>query len=270
MVSVQDDALDQASEPYVGRWSRLISTTNWEKGSIIHAWREDLAKRNRPPAEYSDEAWSRLVGGVSPQHVGRLRRVFERFDAVREEYEGLYWSHFQAALDWEDAEMWLEGALQNGWSVSQMRAKRHETLDAPAELMPREEDIIQSELDEDVDPRLDELGAERLESTVGVVRDPQQDASPDDGEPPDSASAERHGRVVSQREEQGAASVEAEQEPVRPFENIPPLPDDLADALESFKLAVLRHKLAGWQEISSKDVLAVLEALKILVTAPSE
>ena len=74
----------------------------------------------------SDEAWSREVGGVSPQHVGRLRRTYERFGAVHKQYPGLYWSHFQAALDWPDAEMYLEGAVQNDWSVSQMRNQRWE------------------------------------------------------------------------------------------------------------------------------------------------
>jgi len=47
------------------------------------------------------------------------------------QYEGLYWSHLQAALDWDDAEMWLEGAIQNQWSVSQMRGQRWETLETP-------------------------------------------------------------------------------------------------------------------------------------------
>ena len=95
------------------------------------------------PAEYSDETWSRQVGSVTPQHVGRLRRVYERFGQVYDGYDdGLYWSHFQAALDWNDAEMWLEGAVQNDWSISEMRRTRWETLGGAAELQPREEDIV--------------------------------------------------------------------------------------------------------------------------------
>src|SRR5690242_12902808 len=68
-------AVDTASQPYVGRWQRLISTTNWEKGRIICQWRETVSAEGRLAAEYSDESWARLVGGVTPQHVGRLRRV---------------------------------------------------------------------------------------------------------------------------------------------------------------------------------------------------
>jgi len=47
------------------------------------------------------------------------------------------------------------------------------------------------------------------------------------------------------------------------------LPDDLADAMESMKLAILRHKTAGWQAIDEGSVLQMLDALKALVTAPS-
>ena len=58
--------------------------------------------------------------------------------------------------------------------------------------------------------------------------------------------------------------------PVRPFEDLPPLPDDLADALESFKVAILHHKLSDWESVSRDDVLANVDALRTLVLAPSE
>jgi hypothetical protein len=47
------------------------------------------------------------------------------------------------------------------------------------------------------------------------------------------------------------------------------LPDDVAEAFESFKLAILRHKTQEWQEVSCADILAALDALKALATAPS-
>src|SRR5262245_43352611 len=103
---------DEVSLPFVGRWNHLVSDTNWEKGRIICQWREALQVTKVSPVEYSDEAWSRRVGGVTGQHVGRLRRVFQRFGDSYSRYHGLYWSHFYAALDWDDAEMWLEGAVQ--------------------------------------------------------------------------------------------------------------------------------------------------------------
>ena len=56
---------------------------------------------------------------------------------------------------------------------------------------------------------------------------------------------------------------------VRPFENLGELPDDLAGAFDAFKLAILRHKQEGWEQISRDDVLASLDALKELALAPS-
>ncbi len=34
--------IEEASAEYLGRWNRLVSTTNWEKGRIISQWREAL------------------------------------------------------------------------------------------------------------------------------------------------------------------------------------------------------------------------------------
>ena len=98
-------AMEETSLEFLGQWQRLVSTTNWEKGRIICLWRQALIDSSADWQEYSDEAWSRRVGNVSGQHVGRLRRVYERFGEPRETYPGLYWSHFQAAMDWPDAEL---------------------------------------------------------------------------------------------------------------------------------------------------------------------
>jgi hypothetical protein len=245
------EKLELASESFVGRWNTLVSTTNWEKGRIIQQWREALIDAGAPAADYSDEAWSLLVGGVTGQHVGRLRRVYQRFSATRETYAGLYWSHFQAALDWDDAEMWLEGAAQSRWSVSQMRNQRWETLGALPADEPRAEDVVVSELDEDFEPARET--------------------------PPEAARASREEADDDNNRIEPAVVDEADAEPaptervafVRPFENLAELPDDLADAFESFKLAILRHKTAGWVEIARDDVLASLDALKALAVAPS-
>ena len=82
---------------YVGQWNRLVSTTNWEKGRIICQWREALLAAGAPVTDYSDEAWAQLVGGVTSQHVGRLRRVSQRFGGDFDQYPGLYWSFSENA-----------------------------------------------------------------------------------------------------------------------------------------------------------------------------
>ena len=250
--------LDETSAQYLGEWTRLISRTNWEKGRIIYEWREALQAAGAPPQEYTDEAWARRVGSVSGQHVGRLRRVHERFADAGEQYPGLYWSHFQAALDWHDAEMWLEGAVQNGWSISQMRDQRWEALGAVESERPTD-DVAAADFDEDYTPSVeamttssgaggelhtaDEYDAAAEEAPFGT--DDDVDGYNPDGGGGDAESAE-----------------------IRPFEHLPQLPDDLAEALESFKLAIIRHKLAGWSEVSAADVLASLDGLKALTLAP--
>lgn len=267
-LTVTDAALDTASQPFVGRWNELVSTTNWEKGRIILEWREALIEADAPAVEYSDEAWSQRVGGVTGQHVGRLRRVYERFDDVADNYEGLYWSHFQAALDWVDAEMWLEGAVQNNWSVSQMRRTRWETLGAVEADKPRDEDVIVAEVDEDFEPEPTHLSqADSVSTSYADVQSSPKPEGPDFGGEPEPGRP----RVATE----DGASIYADDDTretiqfVRPFENLAELPDDLADAFDAFKLAILRHKAEGWQQISRDDVLASLDALKELALAPS-
>lgn len=264
MEETSELVVQQATE-YVGRWNRLVSTTNWEKGRIIFEWRQALQQADAPSSVYSDEAWSQQVGNVTPQHVGRLRRVFERFEAVHEQYTGLFWSHFQAAIDWDDAEMYLEGAVQNDWSVSQMRTQRWEALGGQPDQQPNDADIVSSEIDEDVAVANDASLPASISESYGEVHDADDlgsEAADDDVpfDTDDSLSAEA-----------ASGAIDAPAAPLlRPFEALPPLPADLKEAFELFKLAILSHKICGWTEIARDDVLSVLESLKQLALAPAE
>ncbi|HEY4311758.1 MAG TPA: hypothetical protein VGN12_20090 [Pirellulales bacterium] len=263
---------DETSVTFVKQWDRLVSSTNWDKGRIIHEWRTALVASQASATQFSDEAWSRRVGNVSGQHVGRLRRVFERFDEVRASYDGLFWSHFQAALEWNDAEMWLEGGVQNGWSVSQMRSSRWLAMGAPDDLRPQESDVITAEMDEDfsdvrhevaqiVDPGQNESSAS--DGATG----PNYNEGPDFGDEPYEAEAVGEGTPFDA--DAADYPAEASAPPTRPFENLPTLPPDLAEAFESFKLAILRHKVSGWIDVPRDDVLRALEALNQFACAPS-
>lgn len=260
-----DSALiDTTSEQYLGQWKRLVSTTNWEKGQIILQWREALIDAEVPAAEYSDEAWSRRVGNVTPQHVGRLRRVFERFGNVRGDYSGLFWSHFQAGLDWADAELWLEGAVQNDWSISEMRHKRWETHGEIAADQP-----VADEQDAPWDEDFDAADAgEVTTGTMGTASSPQRGEASDEDDSYDSGDEATDGRDEVQ--ESYASAPASEVELVRPFASLPSLPSDVSDAFEAYKLCILRHKMGGWQEFSQDDMLLSLEALKQLTLAPAE
>jgi hypothetical protein len=260
-ISTWSTETETASAAFIGRWHQLVSTTNWEKGRIIQQWRDAVADQGCPVTDYSDEAWAKRVGGVTGQHVGRLRRVFQRFGATYETYNGLFWSHFQAAVEWEDAELWLEGGVQNKWSVSQMRKQRWESIGAPADKKPRDEDIIVSELNEDIDHELSEDPTPHArEGGIEGVSGPRHDGA-DFGDEEGNGSS-RDPAIYS---EAGAEQCDF----VRPFEHLSELPDDLADAFENFKLAVLAHKANGWADISCEDVLASLDALKALAVAPT-
>lgn len=260
--------VEETSAEFLGQWNRLVSSTNWEKGRIIAAWRERLRESGAPTQEWTDEAWSAQVGNVTPQHVGRLRRVYQRFSSTVDRYPGLYWSHFQAALDWDDAEMWLEGAVQNGWSVSVMRHTRWETLGSAPDQQPREADVVSAELDEDVEPTEDRPTDHPAFDTAGPslaadAQEAEDEFEAEQGEEDDfESSASSSLDVVEPAADEARPSV-------RPFAELPPLPPDLTEAMEQLKLAILRHKVAGWPECPCDSVLAMLDALRQLTVAPA-
>jgi hypothetical protein len=250
--------IDATSQPFVGRWHRLVSTPNWEKGRIICQWRASLVADHRPASDYSDETWAGIVVGVTGQHVGRLRRVYERFGEVYSTYDGLYWSHFQAALDWDDAEMWLEGALANDWSVGEMRTRRAETLGAvaaDAELAS----VIAVDEDEDFVPPDEPHRIEGVPMAVAAAGEVDADDEPADGE-----------IEASENWSSSDDNPDRSEPSAPPFAELPDLPDDLAEAVESFKLAIIRHRLDGWRETSPRCVLSALDALRALTLATAE
>lgn len=252
--------LKNASEEFLGRWNRLVSTTNWEKGRIISEWRAALEAADAPAAVYTDDAWARCVGNVSPQHTGRLRRVWDRFGSQYEQYAGLFWSHFQAAIDWPDAEMWLEGAVQNRWSIAQMREQRWESMGAPADLKPQPEDVVEAELDEDVNEDDDTPRAESIPGTPSEVHDTDSDSEAPFDDESSGEYDESYGDVAT------ATAID----PQRPFEGLPKLPADLDDAFDALKLAILSHRITGWDEVSQETVIRWIDSMRCFALAPAD
>lgn len=267
-----DPELARLAEPFVGQWNRLISTTNWEKGRIIGEWRQRLIETGAPVTEYSDEAWARRVGGVTAPHVGRLRRVFDRFGSTFESYEGLYWSHFLAAIDWDDSPLWLEGASKEGWSVSQMRERRWEALGAVESQRPTSSQLLDVDTDEDVvlpaqgGGREAKDGADPDSIGAGKTYDEPDFGEGEFGEGDELMSLGGTEQDPRPPSDPGGDQADAEwQPPVQPFAGLPELPDDLADAVEQFKLAVLRHKTSGWTSVSADTVRRYLDAMGLLL-----
>ncbi len=258
----------EQSQPFIGQWNQLISTTNWDKGVIICRWRNALIDMEATAAEYSDDAWAQLVGGVSSQHVGRLRRTSERFGHVFKEYEGLYWSHFYAALDWDDAEMWLEGAIQNKWSISRMRHQRWETLGKVADDKPQDSEIVTLEMAEETQSLALSEKPEANRGDSDYIEGPVHEGPDfgDEGEPT-TASTSTDGAATESPEEVEEA-VKPHQ--IRPFESFKDLPEDVMDVANEFKVVIIKHKLNQWEEIQRDEMLGLLEALKQLATIAAE
>jgi hypothetical protein len=57
---------------------------------------------------------------------------------------------------------------------------------------------------------------------------------------------------------------------VRPFEALADLPEDVQDAVETFKLLILKHRREGWAEVAQSSLVGALEALKQLALAPAD
>lgn len=277
-VVIEPVEVTSASQPFVGQWQRLVSSTNWEKGRIIQRWRVALIEAGAPSSQYADEVWSQLVGGVTPQHVGRLRRVYQRFSESQEKFVGLYWSHFQAAIDWDDAEMWLEGAVQSDWSVSQMRGRRAETLgtlqteeEAAASGAGAAHDPVMPDEDYIEDPSASGSAADRgddeKEYRGGQSVGPRAEG-PDFGEESSASDALQPLYAADDGELSSVGKSASPAAMLRPFADLPALPTDLAEAVDSLKIALLRHKNDGWRDVRCDDVLATLDALKLLAVAP--
>jgi len=256
----------ELARPFIGQWNTLISTTNWEKGRIISQWRETLIASGSDATEYSDEAWARRVGGVTAPHVGRLRRVYDRFGSTYQTYAGVYWSHFLAALDWDDAPLWLEGAVQENWSVSQMREQRWQAQGAVESQRPTSSEVIEVDTDEDVVLPAQGGGRTREfdDQLDGVAVGPIPEG-------PDFGDEEELSALGGTRGGEGAGGgivASEEDEPpamIQPFKGLPDLPPDLSDAIEAMKLSILRHKSAGWRDVDVDTVQKYLDAMSVLL-----
>lgn len=94
-----------------------ISTCNWKLGECASMWTTRWAKGR------TDEDFGAAVGMTGDQ-VNQRRRVWERWSEFPIPYRNLSWSHFYAALTWDDAESCLQWAYENHATVSEMKAWR--------------------------------------------------------------------------------------------------------------------------------------------------
>lgn len=269
---------DEIASEYVGFWNRLISQTNWEKGKVILTWRNRLIEGGLPRKAYSDDNIARRIGNVSGQHVGRLRRVFERFGS-EERLANLFWSHYQAALDWEDAGDWLKKANDENLSVASMRISRWEKYGAPPEKKPKDNEIVASEPDEDVNPHNDS-DADFIDVGDNFDAEDKKSKKNSKHDKSDSENESLNGESGLNGDSNGTGSpmdlnnFRGDEETwqgattsgvLNSLNKLPSLPDDMADAFEMLKISILNHKLTSWDLVSADTVLSYISAMRGLV-----
>ena len=93
------------------------SNAAWMIGQVAAEWIRRHAK-GRTDADLAS------MLGMSPDQVYQRRRVWETFADVRTAFPSLHWSHFFAALTWDDAANCLTWANDVGATVAEMRAWR--------------------------------------------------------------------------------------------------------------------------------------------------
>lgn len=273
--SLSSDISDAASKPFVGRWHKLVSETNWEKGRIILEWRTALIAAKALSSQYSDEAWANRVGFVTCQHIGRLRRVYERFGSSYSEFPKLYWSHFWAAIDWDDAELWLEGASSSRWSISQMCRMRTESMQPPEgqtteSVLETESQRIQSETDDGFlestsNARMgaDQDQASNESDEAGEERSKERFQSSPLNEDPDFGEQDRAATTKTSSNATSPDAVANEMVAMKnPFEGLGEIPIDVIDAVDPLKLCILRYRSNEWHGFTKDQMLGLIDALK--------
>lgn len=265
----KEPLIDEIASEFVGFWNLLVSQTNWEKGKVIHSWREKLQAAGLPKRVYSDDALSQRIGNVSPQHVGRLRRVYERF-GDREVLPNLFWSHYQAALDWDDADEWLEKASNEKLSVAQTRIARWEKYGPTLQTKPRDEDIVDAEQDEDVNP-FNDSNSEEIVSGQSL-KETKEDAEKETKKQKKSKKKEDELGEFGGEEEPWEAEAKAgvtftTADVLDAIGKLEALPEDLNEAMESLKISILTHKLEKWETVTPILVAQYLSELKRLLVS---
>ena len=107
-------------EDLIQATKQAVSESNWSIGESASIWMQRHA-RGRTDVDFG------LLTGLGGDHVYQCRRVWEAFSDVRSRFAVLKWSHFYAALNWDDAAENLEWASDVDATVAEMKAWRRAT-----------------------------------------------------------------------------------------------------------------------------------------------
>jgi hypothetical protein len=141
----------ESEDELISRAQNAVSQCNWSVGECAFKWTQKYA-RGRTDADFG------ALVGMSPDQVFQRRRVWETFADVHAVYGGLKWSHFYAALNWDDAPECLQWAEENQATVAEMKAWRRAS---------RGEDLT-------IDAADEEWGVAYVPSEPVAVKDPAE------------------------------------------------------------------------------------------------
>jgi hypothetical protein len=120
---------EETEASLIQRAQVAVSRCNWEVGECAAVWTKRFA-RGRTDADFA------TLVSLSADQVYQRRRVWETFADVYQNYTTLKWSHFYAAITWDDAADCLQWADEVHAGVAEMkawrRAQRGENLSEPA------------------------------------------------------------------------------------------------------------------------------------------
>jgi len=148
---IQSKRTDESEEQLVTRAQEAVSQCRWLVGECAARWTERYA-RGRTDGDFG------MLIGLTGDQVYQRRRVWETFAALRNEFASLKWSHFYAALNWDDAPDCLRWAEETRSTVAEMRAWRR---------AKRGEDLTVASLDEEEEVQL-------IPSAPDIVRVPAE------------------------------------------------------------------------------------------------
>ena len=126
--------ITETEEQLINTAQQALSNCRWVVGECAYKWTRRYA-RGRTDADFGQ-----LIG-LSPDQVYQRRRVWETFADVREQFGNLRWSHFYAAINWDDSAECLQWAEETQSTVAEMKAWRRASRgeDLTAEPTPEEE-----------------------------------------------------------------------------------------------------------------------------------
>lgn len=108
---------DDAEYQLIQTAHKAANAPNWVIGECAHKWFHGYARGR------TDAAFAEMID-QSEDKVYQCRRVWEKFSTIYQTFRHLTWSHFRAALLWDDAPEFLEWAEDCQATVKEMESYR--------------------------------------------------------------------------------------------------------------------------------------------------